>query len=74
MKDFAETFRQTIDEIHRDAADLGVSMSRVCGSAGVAEPTPRTYRRHLPTTVRTVVKLQNEIERRRALRAVSDAA
>jgi hypothetical protein len=66
MKNFGDVFRDVIDGIHRDAADLGISMARVCAGAGVAEPTPRRYSKALPATIRNVIKLEAEIAKRRA--------
>lgn len=66
-ENFGDAFKKAVTALHDDAEKLGIPMTRICEGAGVSRATPYRYMNDgLPTTIETVVKLQDEIERRRA--------
>lgn len=66
-ENLGDAFRRAVAGVRSDAELLGIPLSKLCDDAGVSRTTPYRYENgELPTTIQTVVKLQDEIQKHRA--------
>lgn len=65
-KTFETEFRERIEAIERDAAEIGETWSSICRATGISRATPDRWRAATPNTVVLLDEMAAYVARRRA--------
>ena len=62
MKDFEQSFHDTLSDIKAKAAGVGMNMTSLCKDLGIARATPDRWLIRTPKTIKIVAQMQRYID------------
>ena len=66
MGTFAKVFQDAVDDLERDARDVGLNPTSICRETKTSRATPDRWRRSLPKTVQLLDEMQTVVEEKKA--------
>ena len=71
---YIKDFYAELDQLEKDAAAVGMTITSICKATGISRATPDRWRRETPTTVMLLQKMQQVVRDEEARRAVGAPA
>jgi transposase-like protein len=71
---FEQTFQQALDQVEKDAKEVGMTITSICRDLGISRATPDRWRKEPPKTVEILTKMQGIVAARREQIAREEAS
>lgn len=71
---FKQQFNAALDQLEKDAAAVGLTLTSICRTTKVSRATPDRWRKETPKTVDILASMQKVVSDKRAQMALSGGA